>query len=179
MWRGDFSAGQAAVALVGHSSPDGLDAARVDARSRALMADPDPGNPFLSHPAGVWLYFVGPLDAADRRFRSAVRNLDLDPWVELTGPSLHLRIESGDATPFVGRPLKDRLDAIRAAPLAGTVAASLGPEHLNWRDRGAEIWTASLLSFEGDNPAADRLARSAIARLPDEIQAAVLGEARR
>jgi hypothetical protein len=55
----------------------------------------------------------------------------------------------------------------------------LHAEHLEWRERGAEIWTASLLSFEGDNAAADRLALGAIARLPPEIQSAVLGGSRK
>ena len=58
----------------------------------------------------------------------------------------------------------------------GGIAAA---EHIEWRERGAEIWTASLLSFEGDNTAADRLALGAIARLPTEIQTAVLGGPRR
>ena len=179
LWRGDFSAGQAAVALIGHTNPDGLDAAAVDARSQALMANPDRSNRYLSHRAGTWLYFVGPLDAADRRFRSARRNRDANPWIELAGPSLHLRIQSGEARPFIGRPLKDRLEAIRSASLAGTAAASLTPEQIEWRERGAEIWTASLLSFEGDNAAADRMALGAIGRLPGEIQAAVLGSSRK
>jgi spermidine synthase len=179
LWRGDFRAGEAAVALIGHTSHDAIDAARVDAGSRALMANPDPSNPYLSHPAGLWLYFVGPMDAADPRVRASPRNLDANPWVELTSPRLHLRIRSGEAKPFVGRPLKDRLDAIRSAPLTGTVAASLRAEHLEWRDRGADIWAASLLSFEGDNDAADRLALGAIARLPTEIQTAVLGGSRK
>jgi spermidine synthase len=173
LWRGDFSAGQAAVALVGHTAPSALDEAAADARSRELMANPDRSNPFLAHPAGLWLYFVGPLHASDSRLRSALRNTDANPWVELAGPTLHLRIRSGEATPFTGRPLKARLDAIRSA------AASLTAEHAEWRERGAEIWTASLLSFEGDNAAADRLARDAIARLPVEIQTAVLGDSRR
>ncbi len=60
LWRGDFRAGEAAVALIGHTNPDALDAARADARSRALMANPDRSNPYLSHQAGLWLYFVGP-----------------------------------------------------------------------------------------------------------------------
>lgn len=179
LWRGDFSAGQAAVALIGHTNRDGLDAAGADARSQALMTNPDRSNPYLSHQAGLWLYFVGPLDAADPRFRSARRNRDANPWVELAGPSLHLRIQSGEAKPFTGRPLKNRLDTIRSSPLAGTAAASLQAEQIEWRERGAEIWTASLLSFEGDNSAADRLALDAIGRLPSEIQTAVLGQSRR
>ena len=125
------------------------------------------------------MYFVGPIDAADPHFRSARRNEDAHPWIELASPRLHLQIQSGEAKPFIGRPLKDRLDAVRSAPLAGTAAASLRAEHIDWRDRGAEIWAASLLSFEGDNAAADRLALGAIARLPIEIQTAVLGGPRK
>jgi spermidine synthase len=179
LWRGDFSAGEAAVALVGHTGPDALNAERADARSRALMANPDRSNPYLSHQAGLWLYFVGPLDAGDPRFRAAPRNRDANPWVELASPQLHLRIQPGEAKPFVGRVLKDRLESIRSTPLAGTAAASLQAEHLAWRERGAEIWEASLLSFEGDDAAADRLALGAIARLPGEIQTAVLGGSRK
>ena len=175
VWRGDFSAGEAVVGLVGYTDVNSFESARVDGRARELMANPDRSNPYLSHPAGLWLYFVGPLDATDNRFRFAPRNRDADPWVELASAQLHLRIQGGQSRGFVGRPLKARLDAIRTAPLGGTVAASVQGQHLEWRDRGAEIWEASLLSFEGDNRAADRLALGAIARLPTEIQAAVLG----
>ena len=173
LWRGDFSAGEPAVALVGHTGP--FDPSAVDARMRALAAAPDRRNPYLSHPAGLWMYFVGPLEPADPRFRTAPRNRDAFPWVELASPRLHLGIERGDESAFVGRPLQARLDALRALPLDDTAAAALRPEHLEWRDRGAEVWHASLLSFEGDNAAADRLGMSALSRLPDEIQLAVLG----
>ena len=179
LWRGDFSAGEPAVALIGHTSPDAFDAARADARSRALMANPDRGNPYLFHQAGLWLYFVGPLNASDHHFRAAPRNHDAHPWVELASSRLHLRIQSREAKPFTGRSLKNRLDTIRSAPLTGTAAASLRAEHVEWRERGAEIWAASLLSFEGDHAAADRLALGAIARLPTEIQTAVLGGSRK
>jgi spermidine synthase len=175
LWRGDFAAGQAVVALIGHTDARGLDAATADARVRSLAAAPDRSNPYLSHPAGLWLYFVGPLDPAEPRLRAAPRNRDASPWVELASPRLHLGIESGRATGFVGRPLKARLDQVRARPLAGTLAASLPAAHLEWRERGADIWDASLLSFEGDDAAADRLALAALARLPAELQAAVLG----
>lgn len=174
LWR-DFNAGQAVAALIGHMDSGGLDPEVADDRSRALAASPDRSNPYLSHPAGLWLYFVGPLDPAQQRFRSAPRNRDDSPWVELASPRLHVRIESGEASAFVGRPLKVRLDETRSLPLAGTAAASLKAEHLEWRDRGSDIWEASLLSFEGDNGAADRLGLATLARLPAEIQTAVLG----
>ena len=107
--------------------------------------------------------------------RAAPRNRDASPWVELASPELHLRIERGEARGFVGRALISRLDAVRSVPLAGGPAASLRPEHLEWRARGAEIWEAALLSFEGDNASADRKGLSALSRLPIEIQTAVLG----
>jgi len=142
---------------------------------RALAGAPDRSNPYLSHPAGLWLYFVGVLDPRDPRLRSAPRNRDDSPWVELEAPRLHLRIAEGQAQPFVGRALKARLDATRAAPLTGSVAGSLDERHLAWRALGAQIWEASLLSFEGDNAAADRMGLAAVGLLPEEIQTAVLG----
>lgn len=177
LWRGDFSAGEPVIALIGHTDMKSFEPERVDTRARGLMAWPDRSNPYLAHPAGLWLYFVGPLDPAGDRFRLALRNRDANPWVELAAAQLHLRIQSGQSKGFVGRPLKARLDEIRGASLGGTVAAPAQARHIEWRDRGAQIWEASLLSFEGDNRAADRLAFDAIAQLPAEIQAAVLGSA--
>lgn len=172
LWRGDFNAGEAVVALIGHTSQ--IDPAAADARVRAMSAKPDRSNPYLSHPAGLWLYFVGPLDPSEPRLRSAPRNLDSKPWIELASPRLHFRADNGGG-PFVARPLKARLDEIRARPLAGAVAAALPETHLEWRDRGADIWEASLLSFEGNNAGADRLGLATLARLPPEIQSAVFG----
>jgi hypothetical protein len=123
------------------------------------------------------MHFVGPLDPSEQHFRVAPRNLDASPWIELTGPSLQLDVDRGDAAAFHGRSLRDRLQRIRSLPLAGTAAASLDAQHLEWRDRGADIWEASLRSFEGDNEAADRLGMATLARLPLEVQFAVLGHA--
>jgi spermidine synthase len=177
LWLGDFNAGDPVVGLVGHTDAQGLDPALVDARASALAADRDPENPYLSHAAGLWMHFVGPLDRSEQRFRVAPRNLDASPWIELAGPSFQLEIDRGDAAAFHGRSLRDRLQRIRSLPLAGTAAASLDAEHLEWRDRGADIWEASLRSFEGDNEAADRLGIATLARLPLEVQVAVLGRA--
>ena len=175
LWRGDFSAGQPGVALVGHLDPQGLDADKVDARVRSLMLAPDPTNPYLSHPAGLWLYFVGPLDSTSPRFRLAPRNRDGNPWIELSGPRSHLRIARGEAQALVGRPLLVRLNQWLALPPQGAVIASVDEEHLKWRSLGAQLFEASLLSFEGDNTAADRLGFEALAQLPPELQIAVAG----
>jgi len=177
LWRGDFSAGQPGVALVGHLDPQGLDANKVDARVRSLMLAPDPTNPYLSHPAGLWLYFVGPLDSTSPRFRLAPRNRDGNPWIELSGPRSHLRIARGEAQALVGRPLLVWLNQLLALPPQGAVIASVDEEHRKWRSLGAQLFEASLLSFEGDNAAADRLGFGALAQLPPELQLAVTGRA--
>ena len=177
LWKGDFDAGQPALGLVGHTSPGGLDAAAADARVRALAESPDRSNPYLVHPAGLWLYFAGPLRADDPRFQSAPRNTDAHPWIELASSRLHMAREGSQPAGFTGRPLEARLDALRAEPVAGTAAASLTAQHLAWRDLGAAVWHASLLSFEGDGEAADRVGIAAVRRLPREIQTAVFGGA--
>jgi spermidine synthase len=177
LWLGDFNAGDPVVGLVGHTDPQGLDPARVDARASDLAANRDPDNPYLSHAAGLWMHFVGPLDRSDQGLRVARRNLDANPWIELTGPSVQLEIDRGEAAAFHGRSLRDRLQRIRSVPLAGTAAASLDAQHLEWRNRGADIWEAALRSFEGDNEAADRLGMATLARLPLEVQLAVVGRA--
>lgn len=173
LWHGGFDAGAPSLALIGHTTA--IDVAAADRRVGRLAATRGLGNPYLSHPAGLWLYFIAPLDPSDRRLRDAPRNSDSRPWVELVSPRLHLRIERGDTRPFVARELKGRLDAMRSAPLPATSAASLDARHLEWRALGAELWGASLLSFEGDDAAADRKGLAALRRLPQELQSAVLG----
>jgi spermidine synthase len=175
LWRGDFSAAQPGVALVGHTDSRGLDASVADARVRSLGSAPDPANPYLSHPAGLWLYFVGSLDPSEKRFRLAPRNRDESPWIELAGPGLHLRAAEGRRAALVGRLLKERLDQWVALPLVGTAAGSVDEAHLAWRSVGAQLFEAALLSFEGNNEAADQLGFGAVARLPPELQIAVTG----
>ena len=175
LWQGDFSAGQPSVALVGHTDPRGLNASAVDARVRALLAAPDPANPYLSHPAGLWLYFVAPLDPAEKHFLLAPRNLEGSPWIEFAGARLHLRTAKGEKGTLVARPLSVRLNHSLALPLEGTAAASLDEEHLTWRSLGAQLFEASLLALEGDSGAADRLGFGALAQLPSELQIVVAG----
>lgn len=177
LWRGDFSAGQPSVALVGHTDARGLDAGVADARMRSFLAAPDPANPYLSDPAGLWLYFVAPLDPFESRFRMARRNRDGNPWIELAGARFRRETSSGEAPALVGRPAGARLSQSLALPLEGTVAGTLDEEHRRWRSLGAQLFEASVLSFEGDNTAADRLGFGALALLPPAVQRAVSGGA--
>jgi spermidine synthase len=177
LWRGDFSAGQPSVALVGHLDPRGLDVKIADARMRSLMVAPDRTNPYLSHPAGLWLHFVGPLDSTEPRFQNAPRNRDGNPWIELSGPRSQLRIARGEAEALVGRPLSVRFNQLLGLPVEGAAITFFDEEHRAWRSLGAQLFEASLLSFEGDDAAADRLGFSALAQLPPELQFAVTGRA--
>ena len=90
LWRADFNAGEAVVALIGHTDP--LDASAADERTRALAAHPDRSNPYLSHPAGLWLYFVGL--GANRQDCNRRCNLDVRPG-ELASPRCTARRHGG------------------------------------------------------------------------------------
>jgi spermidine synthase len=175
LWRGDFNARQPSVALVGHLDPEGLQVKTVDERMRSLAVAPDRTNPYLSHPAGLWLYFVGPLDPAAARLRDAPRNRDGNPWIELSGPGSQLRIAQGEAEALVGRRLSARLKDWLAVPVEGATMAPFDRDHLEWRRLGAQLFEASRLSLEGDNAAADALGFDALSQLPPALQLAVAG----
>jgi spermidine synthase len=175
LWRGEFNAGQPSVALVGHLDSRGLDVSVADGRMRSLMVAPDRANPYLSHPAGLWLYFVGTLDPAEPRFQKAPRNRDGNPWIELSGPGSQLRIARGEGGALVGRSLSTRFNEWLALPLASEAISPFDEEHREWRRLGAQLFEASLRSFEGDDAAADRLGFAALGQLPPELQIAATG----
>lgn len=66
LWRGDLAPDLPAVALIGHTDRAPLDPAIVDRRVRELR--PDNTNPHLKHPAGLWMFLIGSLDANELRF---------------------------------------------------------------------------------------------------------------
>ena len=61
LWRGNFLPDEATLALVGHRGSRPLMPAAIDARLQALAASTD-ANPFLAHPAGMWLLLGGPVE---------------------------------------------------------------------------------------------------------------------
>ena len=174
VWKGDFRAGEPALALVGLTGGP-LDPEAVDARTAALSRKPDPVNPYLRHPAGLWVYLAGPLSASDEDIRRAIPNRDERPLVELR--SAATQFASRDGGPFVRGPLRDWLDALRARSLDGTPLARLDDAHRRWRDAGGAIWNASLLDLEGDRAGADALGLSGIALLPEPLQQVLRGGA--
>ena len=101
--------------------PAGAEA--IDARVQALAASTE-SNPFLQHPAGLWLFLVGPLHAEMPWFSGARRNRDGEPWIELLSPRSHAR---GDQALLGPGPVTPFLEQVAAGPLAGTSAARPRP----------------------------------------------------
>jgi spermidine synthase len=168
LWRGDFSPNQPALALIGHSSPAPLKSELLESRIRQLK--PDAANPTLIHPAGVWMFCVGPLNANDERFKLAKRNQQDQPWLELLGPKSHAGSAHGKAPLFVRRALNDYLTTVRAQPLADTPLSLWTDAEKAWRDSGFGIAEAALLLAAGQHQESRALMLRSIAALPSEIQ---------
>ena len=175
LWKGDFRAGEAAVALIGLTAEAPLDPDAIDDRARLYARRPDPANPYLAAPAGLWVYLAGSLSPADPSLRAAPRSLDDRPIVELGSPAA--RFAGGDhgGSMFIGERLKHYLDALLDRQLAGTPLERLDALHLRWRLAGAEIWSASLLELQGRRAEADALGLGGLSKLPEELQRAVAG----
>jgi spermidine synthase len=136
LWRGNFIPDAPTLALVGHVGSGPLETARIDARVQALSARD--ANPFLGHPAGLWLYFVGPVTARMPLVAGAPRNRDDEPWIELASPRHAHRgsAASGDA-------LAPLLEEVARAALDGTPFRQLDERHREWRTAGAALARAS------------------------------------
>jgi hypothetical protein len=172
LWRGDFQAGEPAMALMGLTSGEPIDPEAVAARARALSGRPDPSVPYLADPAGVWVFLVGALSPAMPPLAGAPRSRDGRPVVELGSAASHV---ARGGISFTGERLRPFVEAVTRRDIAGTPLERLGPQHLAWRAAGAKIWEASLLSLAGRNQEADALAIEAIGTLPLPIRQAVLG----
>ena len=135
LWRGNFIPDEPTLALVGHLGTRPLEPEAIDARVRALAASTG-SDPFLAHPAGLWLFLVGPLHAEMPWFSGAHRNRDGEPWIELLSPRSHARHDeavtaSDDFSPF--------LEEVARGPLATTTLRGLDDRHQAWRAAGAEL----------------------------------------
>jgi spermidine synthase len=139
VWRGNFLPEEGTVALVGHRGSRPLMSAPIDARLRAL-APSDP-NPFLAHPAGLWLYLVGPLTPAMPFLAGTHINRDGQPWIELLSPRSH----AGDPLVRGQGGMTLLFEQIAAAPLEGTALRALDQAHQDWRAAGAALSRASAI----------------------------------
>jgi len=135
LWRGNFIPDEPTLALVGHLGTRHLEAEAIDARVRALAASSD-SDPFLAHPAGMWLFLVGPLRAEMPWFSGAHRNRDGEPWIELLSPRSHAHRDK--AVP-ASDTLSPFLEDVARGPLEGTPLRGLGDPHRAWRATGAEL----------------------------------------
>ena len=170
LWRGDFAPDAPSVALIGQLDGATIDPAFVERRVRELKADA--ANPSLVHPAGFWIFLVGPLDPREERFARARRNQENEPWLEILGPLNHASSSLGDVPLFVGRRLESFFDGVRTRPLADTPMARLGAIRLQWRQAGARLGAVSILTAKGNHREAEALMRETVLALPTEIRAA-------
>jgi spermidine synthase len=161
VWRGNFNPEAATLALIGHTGPRPVDPQAIEARLRDLASSPDP-NPFLRHPAGFWIYLVGPLPPEMPWFAGARRNTDGQPWVELTSPAAHAW--RGQAAPLEER-VAAFLDEAARAPLAAS-ALQVDDRQRAWRAAGAALARASLV--RGDE--GQRQVVEILRTLPAELQ---------
>jgi spermidine synthase len=138
IWRGNFIPHELTLALVGQLGSRPLQPEQIDGRVRALAASNEP-NPFLGHPAGMWLYLLGPLRAGMPWFAGAPRNRDGEPWIELLSPRSHARgsgaASRDDTTAF--------LEQVAEIGLEGTPFDRLDEDHREWRAKGAAVLRAA------------------------------------
>jgi spermidine synthase len=177
LWRGDFFPDAPALALVGHTGPDGIDAAAAEQTARRLEPSCAQSTPLLCARGGLWLFLVGPLDPADPQFVTARRNRESEPWIELLSP--HTRPDSDDpaSSHFVGEKLHRFMERVRAHPPHDSPLKNMSPEQLKWGEAGAILWEASVLLNAGREGAANARAAEALALLPNELRGVIAGEA--
>jgi spermidine synthase len=171
-WRGGFVAEYPVLGLVGGEAGAPLDVAAIDQRVRELAPMLARDVPYWSHPAGLWLSYVGELDASSAPLAGARRNTLDWPWLELAGArAAHAGARGGGVS---GEPLARFLVGLRLA----AAPPELDAQHLRWRDLGARLFDAACLDLAGDAEGARRAAFDALGELPPEIRASVLGPAR-
>ena len=173
LWKGDFRAGEPAVALIGLTSAAPLDPDAIDERMRRYARHADPANPYLVSPAGLWVFLAGPLSPGDPELLGAPRSRDDRPIVELESPAAQFSGGREGGSMFIRESLKVYLDALLARPLAGTPLGRLDDLHLQWRLAGAEIWEASLLELQGRRAEADMIGLGGLSKLPVELRRAL------
>jgi len=141
LWRGNFIPDEPTLALVGHLGSHPLEPEAIDARVQALAASTD-ANPFLEHPAGMWLFLVGPLRVEMPWFSGAHRNRDGEPWIELLSPRSHARRDRAQPSSDAVSPF---LEEVAREPLEGTPLRGLDDPHRAWRAAGAALSRVSRL----------------------------------
>jgi spermidine synthase len=161
LWRGNFIPDEPTLALVGHLGSRPLEPEAVDARVRALGASTD-SSPFLGHPAGMWLFLVGPLTADMPWFARAPRNRDGEPWIELLSPRSH----AGRDPAAAGDDVTAFLEGVMDASPEGSPLRLLDQRHRDWRATGAALSRASWTR----GPGGEERVLAILRTLPPELQ---------
>jgi len=165
LWRGNFDPTAATLALVGHRGSGALDVDAIDDRLRRLAAAGE-RNAFLQDPAGMWLFFVGPLRPTLPWISGAPLNLDGEPWVELRSSLAHA---GRDHSQPVAAPMTEWLEQVAREPPDGTPLRGLDDRHRAWTETGLELSRASLVRSEEGQ----RRVLSLLRTLPPELQRAL------
>jgi spermidine synthase len=158
LWRGNFLPDAPVLALVGHGQ--GWDLAAVDRQAATLAAKVDEHSPFLRHPMGTWLFFVGSLRSD--ALTETRRNREGEPWVEL------LSRKHGSA--LVGRHLESLLERVSADGQGGL---RLDTVHREWTEIGRRLATAATTG----GSLGERQVLAILQTLPPELRTALAVEA--
>jgi spermidine synthase len=161
LWRGNFVPDEPTLAIVGHLGPRALEADTIEARVRDLAASTE-ADPFLEHPAGMWLFLVGPLTADMHGSAGARRNRDGEPWIELLSP----RSQPGRDPASAARDVAPLIEEVAGAALEGTPLRRLDDRHRAWRTTGATLWRAS----QTRGPEGEQRVLAILKTLPPELQ---------
>ncbi|MCC6235088.1 MAG: hypothetical protein IT580_20765, partial [Verrucomicrobiales bacterium] len=169
VWRGDFSPTQPAIAFIGGVSSTPPDPAHLARRVAAMR--PDPANPHLVHPSGLWLHFVGTLTPDDLDPRETRTHTEDQPWIELLGPLHHAGERS--ASLFVGRPLQRWLETLRAK--SESRLTTLGSNEWAAVRAGERLFEFSLLLQEQRGREAQAVREEIMRTLPAEVVRGIFG----
>jgi spermidine synthase len=164
LWRGNFIPDEPTLALVGHLGSRPVAPEAIDARVQALAAVAD-DNPFLEHPAGLWLFLLGPVKAEMPWFSGAQRNRDGEPWIELLSARSQASRDQASAPDHV----TSFLEEVAAGALTGSPFRELGGTHQEWRAKGVALERAS----KTRGPEGEQGVLTILRTLPRELQRAL------
>jgi len=169
VWRGDFSPDRPALALVGsadtwHPSPEAI-------RKRLAEMKPDPVNPQLVDPVGLWMHFIGLLEPDELEVSEQRVHTENQPWMELLGPRTHTR--NGRSTLFTGRSLQTWLSRIRTH--SRPRLDHLAPAEWEAAVLGDLLYEFSLVLLERQEREATRIRSELERRLPPTVFRAIFG----
>jgi len=169
LFRGDFYGRFPIAALVGfRDAPPS--AARVETTVRRLATRGAPDR-WVTHPAGLWSLYVGPLSAAQAMLHDVPRNTVARPVLEYAAARAHRGGTGGLADPFVGFAWQRFSDALRMAGGGTPLFSGLGPDTRRARAGGAALQMAGALYTDGRAQEAARALEVAASLLPPELLA--------